>query len=144
MHPLVVTGPLRTLLFPGFLVPAFASIPRRLFSSSTQHCSRIGAAPLSIPPGVELTLIDPPSPRKNEMLRRVEPPKTIEVKGPLGQLQLPLHRMALTSTVGIMSIQIPSYMDFGQEPDSRKATLAVKDKNERTQREMWGELYRAT
>lgn len=31
-------------------------------------------------------------------------------------------------------------MDFVQDQESRKATLAVKDKNERTQREMWGEF----
>ena len=37
-----------------------------------------------------------------------------------------------------MSVEVPSYMTFSQDVDSRKATLSIDDKSVRKQREMWG------
>ena len=69
---------------PDYLLPSFANAPRpRPFSASTRSHSRIGATPLPIPDGVELTLLGPLPLRKGEQ-RRIEPPSVIEVGGPLG------------------------------------------------------------
>jgi len=69
---------------PDFLLPAFAQLgPRRNFSSSLRCRSRIGGAPLSIPPEVNLRLLEPPPKRKT--VSRVEPLQIIEVEGPLGK-----------------------------------------------------------
>jgi len=77
----------QSMSVPDFLFPAFAhSRCRRTFLSSSQCRSRIGSAPLSIPPEVNLRLLEPP-PRRKAVIR-IEPPQMIEVEGPLGRLQL--------------------------------------------------------
>lgn len=69
---------------PDFLLPAFAlSGSGRGFSSSSLCRSRIGSAPLSIPPEVNLRLLEPPPRRK--AVTRIEPPQMVEVEGPLGK-----------------------------------------------------------
>ncbi|MCJ1478417.1 hypothetical protein MMC13_007097 [Lambiella insularis] len=110
----------RPSFVPDFLLPAFAAAPtKRLFSSSSKWQSRVGSAPVSIPPDVDVRLLEPPAKRT---LSRVEPPKTVEVEGPLGRI----------------SFAIPTYMDLDQNLDTRKATLSIPNRAERKHREMWG------
>lgn len=74
----------QTTSVPDFLLPAFAHLgPRRNFSNSLRCRSRIGSAPVSIPPEVNLRLLEPPLRRK--ALSRIEPAQVIEVEGPLGK-----------------------------------------------------------
>lgn len=72
---------------PGFLVPAWqsnaaASVARQ-FSTTGSRCSKLGSIPISVPPGVELTMGEP---RKINSMTSYKPKiaKTITVKGPLG------------------------------------------------------------
>ncbi|KAL8809139.1 MAG: hypothetical protein Q9200_003686 [Gallowayella weberi] len=101
------------LLLPDFLIPAFqvTPSPARRFATSAPQSSRVGAAPIAIPPDVNLRLLDPP--KRKGAITRVEPPKTIEIEGPLGSA-------------------------IAQYSGAKKATLTVLDKKQRDQREMWG------
>lgn len=79
--------PLKTIIIPEFLVPAFARSTRlqsRYFSQSISRQSRIGATALTIPQDVHLTFLDPPQ-GKAAIPTRIEPSRNIEVKGPLGE-----------------------------------------------------------
>ena len=136
---------LRTIGLPDFLVPALATPLRcRSFASSAQCRSRIGAAPLSIPPEVEVTLLPPPRSKRNVAIRRVAPPQQVEIKGPLGRQTSKRHVLVLLmADTGILNLKIPSYMDLKQDAETRKATLSVPDREERKQREMWGTLTTA-
>ena len=76
----------RPIALLDFLVPAFGPDQTvRSFSRASRLQSRIGAAPLSIPPSVQLRLIDAPKPKKNLIAQRITPPRTLEVTGPLGK-----------------------------------------------------------
>lgn len=73
---------------PGFLVPAWQGFTRRQprhFSTTTRQHSKLGQTPISIPPGVELTMGDPKALRSMTSYRAAVK-KTITVKGPLGEL----------------------------------------------------------
>lgn len=79
---------------PGFLVPAWqATTPRMaprataLFSTTSKRPSKLGRTPLSIPPGVELTVGEPFAHKDLTTYKRVFK-KTISVKGPLGAFYL--------------------------------------------------------
>ena len=86
MASLACRRTLRTISLPDFLVPALATpSPCRGFASSAKCRSRIGAAPLSIPPEVEVTLLPPPRSKSGVAMRRVAPPQKVEIKGPLGK-----------------------------------------------------------
>ncbi|KAK0515135.1 hypothetical protein JMJ35_002514 [Cladonia borealis] len=110
------------VILPDFLLPAFSS-PRtsKSFSSTSKCRSRIGSEPLSLPPNVDLQILDPPV-QKNKSVALTEQPKIVEVKGPLGK----------------MTVQIPPYMSLDHDKETRKATLNILDREERKQREMWG------
>ncbi|KAL8905259.1 MAG: hypothetical protein Q9171_006735 [Xanthocarpia ochracea] len=113
--------PVTTL--PDFLLPAFQVIPhitRRSFASSAPRTSRVGAAPIALPPEVNLRLLDPP--KRRGAVTRVEPPKTIEIEGPLGKA----------------SVQLPPFVSYSIDDAAKKATLSVIDKKSRDQRELWG------
>ncbi|KAI4198490.1 MAG: hypothetical protein LQ346_002765 [Caloplaca aetnensis] len=108
---------------PDFLIPAFHVIPSltsRDFSSSLPRASRVGATPVTVPPDVNLRLLDPP--KRRGAVYRVEPPKTIEIEGPLGKA----------------SVQLPPFVSYGLDEATRKATLNILDRKSRDQREMWG------
>ncbi|KAL8767089.1 MAG: hypothetical protein Q9209_006316 [Squamulea sp. 1 TL-2023] len=108
---------------PDFLVPAFQVTPssiRRCFASSAPRTSRVGAAPIALPPEVNLRLLDPP--KRRGAVTRVEPAKTIEIEGPLGKA----------------SVQLPPFVSYNIDDTAKKATLSVLDKKSRDQREMWG------
>ncbi|KAL6714387.1 54S ribosomal protein L6 mitochondrial [Lecanora helva] len=108
-------------LFDFLIPPRPLPQTRKTFSSTSRCRSRIGGAPLSLPAEVNLRILQPPPPRKNDIVR-TEPTKTVEVEGPLGK----------------MSLQLPPYMTIEQNPDTRKATLSILDREQRKQREMWG------
>ena len=127
------------VVLPDFLLPAFSS-PRisKPFSSTSKCRSRIGSEPLSLPPNVDLKILQPPVP-KNRSIAVTEQPKIVEVKGPLGMLDQTCPKVfALTLSSGKMTIQIPLYMSLDHDKETRKATLKILDREERKQREMWG------
>ena len=69
---------------PEYLIPAFTTAPAtRPFTSSSKRASRIGSAPLSLPPEVYLRMLDPPKQKK--VISRVVRPRVLEVEGPLGR-----------------------------------------------------------
>ena len=130
--------PVTTL--PDFLVPAFQVIPhttRRSFASSAPRTSRVGAAPIALPPEVNLRLLDPP--KRRGAVTRVEPPKTIEIEGPLGRmLSLQLFISTSNKSLGKASVQLPPFVSYSIDDAAKKATLSVMDKKSRDQRELWG------
>ena len=127
---------------PDFLLPAFANhLSLRSFSSTTKWASRIGSAPISLPPEVNLRFLEPPSSKRN-IVRRIAPPRTLEVEGPLGNCEsrhLTVPKKNTKPIPGKLTIPIPLYMSFEQDPETRKATLKIPDKTERKHREMWGQ-----
>ena len=70
---------------PDFLVPAIASSLSQPFSTSSRCASRVGSAPLSLPAEVNLRLLELPT-RRKRTVTRVEPPRVLEIAGPLGKL----------------------------------------------------------
>lgn len=109
-------------LLPDFLVPALSSPHSSRPLSSTARCrSRIGSAPLSLPEGVDLRLLETPV-KQRKAISRIEPPKTVEITGPLGK----------------MSVKLPPYMSLDHNTKTRKASLSILDRKQRKQREMWG------
>jgi hypothetical protein len=78
-------NPLRQTSLPIFLAPAYSHPLRtQCFSTTSPTQSRVGGAPISIPPEVSLKFIDLPQTQVRG--RSKEIPKTaIEVKGPLGK-----------------------------------------------------------
>ncbi|KFH45956.1 54S ribosomal protein L6-like protein [Hapsidospora chrysogenum ATCC 11550] len=113
---------------PRFLVPAWQTTTTkttrahpRQFSTTPRCHSKLGRTPISIPPGVELTMGEPKIQRgardwKSSIKR------TITVKGPLGELEL----------------EIPDYVKMEQDPEARTATLSILNVDEKQQHEMWG------
>ncbi|KAI9873557.1 MAG: hypothetical protein M1830_010856 [Pleopsidium flavum] len=108
---------------PAFLLPAFCrSNGLRAFSASVPCASRVGGATLSIPPEVNLRLLEPPSSKSKSRVSRSEPVSTVQVEGPLG----------------IMSMRLPPFMGLVHDTTTKKAALKVQDPEIRHQREMWG------
>lgn len=78
------SAPIATL--PSFLVPALAasaSAARRTFSASTAQQSKLGRTPISVPPGVELTIGEPYIKRDYTTYKQT-PRRNVSVAGPLG------------------------------------------------------------
>ncbi|KAL8715792.1 MAG: hypothetical protein Q9220_000459 [cf. Caloplaca sp. 1 TL-2023] len=107
---------------PDFLLPSFHRIPHpiRSLSVSAPRASRVGAAPIAIPEGVNLRLLEPT--KRRSAVTRVDPPKTIEINGPLGKL----------------AVKLPPFVAYNINEATKKATLSVLDRKVRDQREMWG------
>ena len=128
---------------PDFLIPAFSytSASRsRSFSTSLPRASRVGAAPIGLPEGVNIQVIEPP--KRKGVVTRVEPPKTIAIEGPLGtygQIEA-LMQMVTNFGQGKASVSLPPFLSFAVNGKTRKAALSVQDRKIRKQREMWGEL----
>ncbi|RHZ54376.1 mitochondrial 54S ribosomal protein uL6m [Aspergillus thermomutatus] len=116
--------PLRQTPLPVFLASAYSHPLRtQCFSTSSPTQSRVGGAPISIPPEVSLKFVDLPQTQVRG--RSKEIPKTaIEVKGPLGELTL----------------NIPPFVEVAHDEALRKASLAVQDPSEAHQRAMWGTI----
>jgi large subunit ribosomal protein L6 len=70
---------------PAFLLPAFrAPSFDRSFSTSHQLHSKIGRAPLSVPPEVTLDVKPPISTRSNVRSVKAQSMGAVRIKGPLG------------------------------------------------------------
>ncbi|GMF67406.1 unnamed protein product [Aspergillus oryzae] len=91
-------GPLRQGSLPIYLAPAFSQ-PQRTqpFSTTSSTQSRVGGAPISVPPEVSLKFIDLPQTQVRGVAKDI--PKTaIEVKGPLGVSE---GHVCILSLVGV-------------------------------------------
>ncbi|KAJ4350589.1 54S ribosomal protein L6 mitochondrial [Ascochyta clinopodiicola] len=98
---------------PTFLLPRFAA--PRTFTTTARCESKIGALPLSVPPGVTFSVIAPKAAAKGS---RAQSTSTVHVKGPLGEL----------------SMEIPPYVAI----DQQSMTLSIQDATDAKQKAMWG------
>lgn len=107
---------------PAFLLPAFQppTAAARTFATTSPCQSKIGSAPLSIPPEVSFKVL-PPSARAARG-SRAQATKTVKIKGPLGELEM----------------LIPAYVNIDQNPDLPGPVLSVEDSRDAKQRAMWG------
>ncbi|KAF2874499.1 mitochondrial 54S ribosomal protein YmL16 [Massariosphaeria phaeospora] len=104
---------------PTFLLPAFHTPAPRTFATTSPCHSKIGSAPLSLPPDVSFKIIVPPASGRGA---RVQPMSTVQVKGPLGEL----------------SMQVPAYLTINMDPALAGPTLTVQNSSDAKQRAMWG------
>ncbi|OJJ64133.1 hypothetical protein ASPSYDRAFT_84157 [Aspergillus sydowii CBS 593.65] len=108
----------RTPLYPSSLL---RSQPTQYFSTTPRVQSRVGGAPVSVPPEVSLKFIDLPQTTARGTSQ--DQAKTaIEVTGPLGQLTL----------------NIPPFLKVAHDESLQKATIEVEDREVAHQRAMWG------
>ncbi|KAA8644514.1 hypothetical protein EYZ11_004603 [Aspergillus tanneri] len=114
-------GPWKQGSLPIFLAPAFSLQQTQCFSTTSPTQSRVGGAPLSIPPSVSLKFIDLPQTEVRGKAKE-RPKSAIEVKGPLGELTL----------------NLPPFLKVAHDDASRKASLTVEDSSIAHQRAMWG------
>nr|OQO22027.1 hypothetical protein B0A51_08437 [Rachicladosporium sp. CCFEE 5018] len=114
--------PARTspLIVPTFLAPSLAQ--RSNFSTTTPVRSKIGSAPLSLPPDVTFTITPTSVTSASRTSPRNAAGSSVEITGPQGKL----------------SLSIPSYMSIEVDEEKRTRTLRIQDADERKQREMWG------
>ncbi|KAJ6788338.1 hypothetical protein PWT90_06330 [Aphanocladium album] len=122
----VVSSPAASL--PGFLIPAWQSTATataaRQFSTTGPRPSKLGRTPISVPPGVELTIGEP---RLINSMTSYKPKvtKTITVKGPLGEL----------------SMDVPNFVRMDRDLENSMVMLSVDDANISQQKEMWGTTW---
>ncbi|KAK7992713.1 ribosomal protein L6 [Apiospora saccharicola] len=124
---------------PSFLVPAFQSASsaqqqtstssspatcRRTFSSTTAKPSKLGRTPISIPPGVELSIGEP-----------------FVKKDPTTYLRIPKRNVTITGPLGALQLEIPPYLSITQDAETRKAVLSIEDREAKQQMEMWGTTW---
>ncbi|KAK3686612.1 54S ribosomal protein L6 mitochondrial [Vermiconidia calcicola] len=108
---------------PAFLVPAFAAPPLRAHFATSPRChSKIGRAPLSLPPEVIFRIFDAPAAKQGRNISRSEPGRKVEIQGPLGK----------------MNMDIPAYISIESNEESRTHTLGVLDYQDKKQKAMWG------
>lgn len=113
---------------PGFLIPAWqstaAATVARQFSTTGPRPSKLGRTPITVPPGVELTMGQPKA--INSMTSyKPKITKTITIKGPLGEL----------------SMDVPNFVRMEQDLDNNVVMLSVDDANVEQQKEMWGTTW---
>ncbi|KAK2603509.1 54S ribosomal protein L6 mitochondrial [Conoideocrella luteorostrata] len=106
---------------PGFTLPAWQTFAPRQFSTTTKRTSKLGRTPISIPPGVELSMSDLKTANSKTSYKPTVK-RTIEVKGPLGTLEL----------------DVPEFVSLQQDLENSTALLSVEDANIKQQNEMWG------
>ncbi|KAL1880582.1 hypothetical protein VTK73DRAFT_5387 [Phialemonium thermophilum] len=120
---------------PGFLVPAFhphtlakaalvSIATRRQFSATSNRSSKLGRTPISIPPGVELSIGEAKTKKDATTYLKISK-RTVTVSGPLGKLDL----------------DVPPFLHIDLDPTTRKAMLSVEDTSVKHQREMWGTTW---
>ncbi|KAI0112406.1 54S ribosomal protein L6 [Nemania sp. FL0031] len=117
-----VSGTAVTL--PSFLVPAFQTPPRRQFSKTPSASSKLGRTPISIPPGVELTIGEPRTKKDPTTYLRI-PKRTVTISGPLGKLDL----------------EIPPFLTIQHDQAAGKAVLSIENQDLKQQKEMWGTTW---
>ena len=115
----------RDVIVPSFLVPALAQHPLRLsrFSTSTRRRSKIGRAPLSLPPEVTFRVVESLERDGGNAISRIQQGPMVEIEGPLGKTQL----------------SIPPFVSIEIDEESRTRTLSILDTNDKKQKAMWGE-----
>lgn len=86
-----ILSPASVITLPSFLVPALVAPPpaqpargARPFSASAARPSKLGRTPISIPPGVELT-IGEPWVKQDFTTYKQTPKRTLTLTGPLGK-----------------------------------------------------------
>ena len=123
LRSVFATTKTQDLTLPAFLVPAFApkSQPSH-FSSSTRCRSKIGRAPLSLPPEVTFRILEAPIPKQGRTISRTEPSRKVEIEGPLGK----------------MSMTIPAYISIAANEEDRTHALDISDDKDKKQKAMWG------
>lgn len=89
----------------------------RTFATTSPCQSKIGSAPLSIPPGVTFKVTKPTAKGA-----RTQPMSTVQIKGPLGEL----------------SMALPPYVNIDENPRLSGPTVSVQDSTDAKQRAMWG------
>ncbi|KAI0405114.1 54S ribosomal protein L6 [Xylaria palmicola] len=109
---------------PGFLVPAFQAAPRRQFSHTPSTSSKLGRTPISVPPGVEITIGEPKVKKDPTSYLRIER-RTVTVSGPLGKLDL----------------EIPPFLTITNDNAASKAVLSIENQDLKQQKEMWGTTW---
>ena len=114
--------------------PSSISSSTRLFSASAVAASHIGSTPITVPEGVEVTIV----PKKIDSLTRMKmdiaskrrgkfPINLTQeaiVKGPLGE-----SRLDIAEFVNV---------DINKENSETTITVAVQDSKHKPQRQMWG------
>ncbi|KAH9827802.1 54S ribosomal protein L6, mitochondrial-like [Teratosphaeria destructans] len=105
---------------PAFLVPACAHQQSTHFSTTRTCHSKIGRAPLSVPPEVKFTVI--PKAQQSRSISSADRGSTVHIEGPRGK----------------MSVDMPPYMTIEGSDEGRMQTVRILDKGVRAQREMWG------
>ena len=95
----------------------------RSFSTTRLCRSKIGSAPLSLPPDVKFSILPQTVVKTGRGVSRDGQGSIVEISGPLGT----------------MKMNIPAYMSIEANEESRTRTLSIQDANDRKQREMWGE-----
>ncbi|GAB0137313.1 hypothetical protein EsDP_00005585 [Epichloe bromicola] len=106
---------------PGLLVPAWQTFAQRQFSTTTKRPSKLGRTPITIPPGVELSMGDLKI-AKSKTSYKPTVKRRITVKGPLGKLEL----------------DVPEFVSLQQDLENKTVSLRVEDANVKQQNEMWG------
>ncbi|KAF2162301.1 hypothetical protein M409DRAFT_69206 [Zasmidium cellare ATCC 36951] len=118
------SSPARDTTLPAFLVPALAQRPQQTsrFSTSSPHRSKIGRAPLSLPPGVTFKIQEAPQLKDDARVSRNQPGSTVEIEGPLGK----------------MTMQVPAYVNIRHDEETRTHTVRIVDQEDKKQKAMWG------
>ncbi|OQD73895.1 hypothetical protein PENDEC_c013G01656 [Penicillium decumbens] len=113
--------PFQRRSLPLFLTPAFSPSPAQCFSTTSPMKSRVGGAPISVPPEVTLSLVD--LPKTLVRARGKDVPKlAAHIKGPKGE----------------MTLELPSFLTVNYDATTLKTTLSVLDPEVPSQRAMWG------
>lgn len=135
LHPRFLQGAIS--LLPDFLVPAVSvRTTSRSFSRTSKCESRLAMSPLSLPPEVNMRVLDPP---KRRAISRIPPPKVVEVEGPLGlRFHAMLKETASDLQPGKITQSLPLYLTLEHDQKKRKAVLKILDRRVRKHREMWG------
>jgi large subunit ribosomal protein L6 len=85
---LVLQDPARSCSLPAFLIPAFSQLlSARCFSTTYPTNSRVGGAPISVPPDVTLKFIDLPGMQFRGRAKDM-PKIAVEVTGPRGMYSI--------------------------------------------------------
>jgi large subunit ribosomal protein L6 len=125
---------------PTIPAPLSFSQPLRCFSTTLRAQSRVGGAPVSVPPEVSLKFIDLPQ-VQGRGAGKDQPKVAVEVNGPLGGFHLVFSfrgQANMTATAGQLTLNIPSFVNIAHDENLRKASLTVADPSVPHQRAMWG------
>lgn len=147
-------------VLPGFFLPARQMFAPRQFSTTSKRPSKLGRTPITIPPGVELSMSDLKTIWSKTSYKPILK-RTIAVEGPLGELLVSgkfslfpsPHRPPTPSNackedcadrrgeyvaVGKLELDVPEFVRLQRDLENRTVLLSVEDANVAHQRTMWG------